>query len=158
MGRKNNWYRATEALLYSYKSFPVRIMALMQQMDVVKEQLIPSVVPSYELREGTYYNISSPVESAVIERIEGDAIQKIERKIKNLETMKEIVEISVDIMLDDFERRIVDVTYNKEQPWQEACRTLGIEKSAYYERRRKIVQELAWCFGYLDEPLWIKPE
>ncbi len=130
----------------------------MQQMDAAKEQLIPSVVPSYELREGTYYTISSPVEKAVIERLEGDTIQKLERKIKNLETMQEIVEISVDIMLDDFERRIVDVTYNKEQPWQEACRTLGIEKSAYYERRRKIVQELAWCFGYLDEPLWIKPE
>jgi len=126
-------------------------MALMQQVDTVKEQLIPRIGPVYELREGTNYSISSPVEKAVIERIEGDTIQKLERKIKNLETLKEIVEISVDIMLSDFERKIVDIAYNKEEPWQNACKILNIEKSAYYEHRKRIVRKLAWCFGYLPD-------
>ncbi len=123
----------------------------MQQMDAAKEQLIPSVVPSYELREGTYYTISSPVESAVIERIEGDAIQKIECKIKNLETMKEIVEISIDTMLDSEQKQLVDLVYNQECPWQRTCIELHIDKSTYYRWKHEIVRVLAWCFGYLPD-------
>lgn len=152
MSRKKTWwYQATEKLLFTYKSFPIRIMALMQRLEIIREQMLPSMIPEYELREGTNYSVSSPVERAVMNRLESSQVQKIEQKIRNLEVLKEIVEISVDIMLNDLERKIVDTTYNKEEPWQNVCRTLSIEKSTYYEQRKRIIRKLAWCFGYLPD-------
>lgn len=113
MSRKSNWYRQTEALLYNHKSLKIRIMALVQRIDMVKEQLIPSMIPAYELRESANYSVSSPVEKAAIERLEGNTIQKLERKIKNLETMKKIVEISIDTMLDPEQKQLVNLIYNQ---------------------------------------------
>lgn len=149
--KRNRWYQQTEALLYAYKSFRIRIMSLMQHIETVREQLMPSTVPAYELREGTNYSVSSPVEKAVIERIEGDMIQKLERKIKNLETMRGIVEISIDTMLDREQRQLVDMIYTQQQPWQQICDTLSIDKNTYYDRKNNIVKVLAWCFGYLPD-------
>ena len=149
--KRNQWYRQTEALLYNYKSFKIRIMSLEQQIEIVKEQFIPSIVPAYELREGINYNISSPVEKAVIERLEGDTIQKLERKIKNLETMQEIVEVSINTMLDADQRQLLDLIYNQGQPWQQICHNLSIDKNTYYQKKNDIVKILAWCFGYLPE-------
>lgn len=149
--RKANWYQETEALLYNYKSFKIRIMALMQQMDVVREQLMPSMVPVYELREGTNYSMSSPVENAVINRLEGDTIQKLERKIKNMETLKEIVEISIDTMLDDDQKGLVELIYFQRLSWQQICSNRVIDKNTYYERKNEIVKIMAWCFGYMPD-------
>lgn len=149
--KKANWYQQTEALLYNYKSFKIRIMALMQRIDMVKEQLMPSMVPSYELREGAYYSVSSPVEKAAIERLEGDTIQKLERKIKNLEAMQEIVEISIDTMLDPEQRKLVKLTYFENLSWQQITIEMNINKNTYYEQKNNIVKVMAWCFGYLNE-------
>ncbi len=151
LSRKSNWYQQTEALLYNYKSFKIRIMALMQRIDMVKERLMPSMIPAYELRESANYSVSSPVEKAVIERLEGDTIQKLERKIKNLEAMQEIVEVSIDTMLGPEQRRLVDLIYNQEQAWQQTCQSLHIDKNTYYRKKNEIVRVLAWCFGYLPD-------
>ena len=105
--KKNTWYKATEKLLYIYKSFPIRIMSLQQQIIMIRHQLEPSIITRYELREGTSNTVSSPVETAALNRIEGDTILKIERKIKNLECLKEIVEVSVDTMLDPEQSRLL---------------------------------------------------
>jgi uncharacterized protein YheU (UPF0270 family) len=149
--KKTGWYQETEALLYNYKSFKIRIMALMQKIDVVREQLKPSMVTSYQLREGTNYGVSSPVENAVINRLEGDAVQKLERKIKNMETLNEIVEISLDTMLSSEQRQLVDMIYNQQRPWQQICNALSIDKNGYYDRKNEIVRVLAWCFGYMPD-------
>ena len=149
--KKDKWYRQTESLLYNYKSFRIRIMALMQQITTFQEQFMPSMVSTYELREGTNYAVSSPVETAVINRIEGEAIRKLKRKVKNLETMQEIVEISVDTMLDNEQKRLVDFVYNQQQPWQICCQELHIEKNTYYQKKNEVVKVLAWCFGYLPD-------
>lgn len=149
--RKNKWYGATEKLLYTYKSFPIRIMALHQQIELVRQQLEPSMIASYELREGTNYSVSSPVETAVINRIEGETVVKIEAKIQNLIKLKEIVETSIDIMLNVDQKTTVDLIYFKKKTWQETCYELTIDKNTYYTRKDEIVKILAWCFGYLPD-------
>lgn len=150
--KKNNlWYQQTEALLYNYKSFRIRIMSLIQQKEAVREELIPSMVPTYELREGINYNLSSPVEQAVINRLEGDMIQKLERKINNLATMQEIVEISLDTMLNGEQKELINLIYNQQLPWQQICDRLLIDKNTYYDQKNEIVKVLAWCFGYLPD-------
>lgn len=149
--KKNKWYQATEKLLFTYKSFPIRIMALMQQIEVVRQQLEPSLIANYELREGKTYNVSSPVEIAVINRLEGDAIQKLELKIKNLEALKRIVEISIDTMLDLEQRQLVKLIYTENMTWQEICIKLSIDKNTFYQQKNEIVKVLAWCFGYLPD-------
>lgn len=168
--KKNWWYQATEKLLYTYKSFPIRIMALMQQKELLKEQMLPSMVASYELREGTNYSVSSPVERAVLNRIEGEAIQKIEQKIKNLQTLKEIVEISIDTMLNGEQRQLVQMFYYEERDWQYICDEKGMDDNTFYRKKNDIVKTMAWCFGYLpdeeveeamglfmEQTLWFKP-
>ena len=147
----NKWYKATERLLYTYKSFPIRIKALTQQLEIIRQELEPTMIAGYELREGKQYSVSSPVERAAIERIEGDAIQKIEQKIKNLETMQEIVEDSIGTMLDHDQRQLVEMIYWQQKTWQVICMELMIEKNCYYNQKNDIVKVLAWCFGYLPD-------
>lgn len=149
--KKNQWYQATEKMLYTYKSFPIRIMALMQQIEIVRQQLEPSMIACYELREGKNYSVSSPVEKAAIDRIEGDAVQKLDLKIKNLRNLKEIVEISIDTMFDDEQRQLVDMIYYQNMTWQQICMELSIDKNTFYNRKNDIVKVLAWCFGYLPD-------
>lgn len=149
--KKNPWYQATEKMLYTYKSFPIRIMALMQQIEIVRQQLEPSMIASYELHEGKNYSVSSPVEKAAIDRIEGDAIQKLNLMIKNLETIKEIVEISINTMLDNEQRQLVEMIYCQNMTWQQICMQLSIDKNTFYNRKNDIVKVLAWCFGYLPD-------
>lgn len=149
--RKNEWYRATEKLLYTYKSFPIRTLSLRNQLEVVRKQYEPSIIASYELREGTNYSVSSPVETSVLNRLEGDAVLKIEAKIKNLENLKEIVETSIDIMLDPEQRKIIELIYFQKKTWQETCYELLIDKNTYYAQKDEIIKVLAWCFGYLPD-------
>lgn len=149
--KKDSWYQATEKLLYACKSFPIRIMSLKQQIYMIRQQLEPSMIARYELREGTTNSVSSPVETAAINRIEGDAVVKIETKINNLENLKEIVETSIDIMLNPEQREMVDSRYFQKLTWQETCCELSIDKNTYYSRKDEIVKVLAWCFGYLPD-------
>ncbi len=145
------WYRATEKLLYTYKAFPIKIKGFKQQLEIVQEQLMPSMVPSYELKEGITYSVSSPVEKAVINRIEGDKVQEIEQKIKNLVTLKEIVEGSIERMLSPEQKRLVALQYDKKQSWLQITQEMGISKNTYYDMKDEIVKILAWCFNYLPD-------
>jgi len=147
----NSWYKATERLLYTYKSFPIRIMAIMQRIEMVRQQLEPSMVASYELREGKTYSVSSPVETAVINRIEGDTVRKLELKIKNLEALKEIVEVSIDTMLDQEQRQMIEMIYVKKMSWLQICEKQSFDKNTYYDQKNSIVKTLAWCFNYLSD-------
>jgi hypothetical protein len=147
----NTWYKATERMLYTYKSFPIRVMALMQQIEMVRQQLEPSIIASYEPHQGKSYSVSSPVETAAINRIEGDTIRKLELKIKNLETLKGIVEVSIDTVLDQEQRQLVKLIYEQKMPWQAIIQDLHIDKNTYYQKKNDIVKLLAWCFGYLPD-------
>ena len=151
MKKGNKWYKATERLLYTYKSFPLRIKSLLRQIENFRQELEPTMIAGYEPREGKSYSVSSPVERAVLERIEGDAILKIEQKIRNLETMQEIVEDSIGTMLDHDQQQLVEMIYWQQKTWQMICMELAIEKNTYYTRKNDIVKVLAWCFGYLPD-------
>lgn len=145
------WYRATEKLLYTYKGFPIKIKGLKQQLEIIQEQMMPSIVPSYDLKEGTNYGVSSPVETAVINRLESDKVKKIEQKIKNLETLKEIVEDSIDRMLDSDQKRLVILQYDQKRSWLQITHEMSISKNTYYDMKDEIVKILAWCFNYLPD-------
>lgn len=147
----NSWYRATERLLYTYKSFPIRIKSLTQQMENIRQEYEPSLTASYEWRPGKNHSKSSPVERAVLNRLEGDSLQKIEQKIRNLENMQEIVESSIDTMLDPEQKQLVEMIYWQQKSWQAICMDLSIEKNSYYCRKNDIVRVLAWCFGYMPD-------
>jgi hypothetical protein len=126
-------------------------MSIKQQIEMVRQQLEPSMIASYELREGTSYSVSNPVEKAALNRIEGDAILKLECKIKNLEVLKEIVETSIDIMLDPEQKRVVEKIYFEKCTWQDITIDMCIDKNTYYARKDEIVRVLSWCFGYLPD-------
>lgn len=151
MKKGDKWYKATERMLYTYKSFSIRIRSLRQQIETVRQELEPSMTASYDLREGKTYTVSSPVERAAIDRIEGDAVQKLERKIKNLVTLEEIVEQSIFTMLNSDQKQLLEMIYWRQMPWQSICMELAIEKNSYYNQKNEIVKVLAWCFGYMSD-------
>lgn len=76
---------------------------------------------------------------------------KYQRKIENLQRWKEIVETSLEVMLDPDQRQLVEMTYFKRLPWQTICQDRLIDKNTYFNERRNIIKVLAWCFGYLDD-------
>jgi|GEM_PF-1543158 len=147
----NLWYKATEKLLYTYRSFPIRIMALRQQIEMVRQELEPNIVRSYEIHAGKTTSNLSPLEAAVINRIEGDTVQKLEQKINNLENLKKVVEVSIETMLNSEQRQLVNMKYYQHLTWQQICIELAINKNTFYDRKNDIVEILAWCFGYLPD-------
>lgn len=149
--KKNEWYRATEKMLYTYPSFEIRIMSLNQQAENLRQQMEPSIIFNYELREGRSNTVNSPVEKAVINRIESEPIIKVRQKIDQLKALKEIVQTSIDLMLNPEQTQIVQMIYFKKMTWQETCCDLCIDKNTYYARKDETVKILAWCFGYLPD-------
>lgn len=154
-GKTQSWYRATESLLYAYKSFPIRIMAILQQLEIVQEQMMPTITAAYGSPDEPIHvvtnRISSPVEIAAIKRAESSVVQKLERKIKNLETLREIVEVSMDTMLTSEQKGLVKMIYFDRNPWQQTCQEMCIDKNTYYANKNEVVKILAWCFGYLPD-------
>ena len=158
--KREKWYQKTESMLYNYPSFEIRIRSHQAFIEDVQGYSIglidatPSgTVGSYSSKEGTSYAVSSPVEKDVnhliVKQVELEA--KYRRKIENLKRWKEIVETSIDIMLDPGQRELVNLTYWKRLSWQQVCDQMVLDKNTFFNQRRDIVKVLAWCFGYLED-------
>jgi len=153
--RKKKWYQETEALLYNYKSFPIRMRALEEKIKTWQDHIIPSsqtLVSSYRLREGKYYGVYSSVENDAVRDLE--AMHKTQQMIRQLQNLIKIVDHSLEIMMDEEEKAIIDLTYNKKKSWQYICSDIGIpglEKDVYYRRRKQIIHKMAWCLGLLPD-------
>lgn len=158
--KREKWYQKTESMLYNYPSFEIRIRSHQAFIEEVKGSNIglsdttPSgTIGSYGSKDGTSYNVSSPVERDVNHYIvkQNELEAKYRRKIENLKRWKEIVETSIDIMLDPGQRELVNLTYWKRLSWQQVCDQMVLDKNTFFNQRRDIVKVLAWCFGYLDD-------
>lgn len=161
--KREKWYQKTESMLYNYPSFEIRIRSYMAIIEDAKNMLsadrfnfadTPSgMVSAYGLKEGSSYSVSSPVEKDVNHLMmrQTELETKYRRKIENLQRWKEIVETSIDIMLDPDQQQLVNLAYFKRLPWQQICQQLVLDKNTYFNERRNIVKVLAWCFGYLDD-------
>lgn len=161
--KREKWYQKTESLLYNFPSFEIRIRSYMAIIEDTKNMLsadrfnfadTPSgMVSAYGLKEGRNYSVSSPVEVDINRLIirQNELETKYQRKIENLQRWKEIVETSLEVMLDPDQRQLVDMTYFKRLPWQTICQDRLIDKNTYFNERRNIIKVLAWCFGYLDD-------
>ncbi|MGS0763716.1 hypothetical protein [Syntrophomonas curvata] len=135
-------------------------------MKALQNNTTPSsqtLVSSYRLREGKYYGVYSSVENDAIRDLE--AVHKTQQMIQQLKTLMELVEHSLEIMMDAEEKAIINLTYNQKKSWQYICSDLGIqglEKDVYYRKRKQIIHKMAWCLGLLpdeeaDEVLGISP-
>lgn len=149
--KKNHWFRATEKMLYTYRSFAIRIRSLTQRIEVIRQEMEPAIIGNYDLNEGKSYSVSSPVETAVINRIDGDIIRKLELKISNLVALQDIVECSINTMLTAEEKEMVNMIYFRQLPWQQVCMELHCDKNSYYAKKSDIIKILAWCFGYMPD-------
>lgn len=160
--KREKWYQKTESLLYNFPSFEIRIRSYMAIIEDAKNMLsadrfnfdTPSgIVSAYGLKEGRNYSVSSPVEVDINRLIirQNELETKYQRKIENLQRWKEIVETSLEVMLDPDQRQLVEMTYFKRLPWQTICQDRLIDKNTYFNERRNIIKVLAWCFGYLDD-------
>jgi len=158
--KREPWYQKTESMLYNYPSFEIRIKSHRAFIERVKSYSIavfentPSgFIASYELSEGANYNVSSPVEKDVNYWVDKqfELEAKYNQKIENLIRWMEIVENSIEKMLDPDQRELVSMTYWQRLPWQQICQEKLIDKNTFYAQRKDIVKVLAWCFGYLND-------
>lgn len=147
--KKNPWYQHTESLLYKRKSFPLRIISLREDIEMIRELPGPSIVPNYELREGKSYSVSSPVEKAAIVRC--DAILKKEREIESLEKLIKKIDDAIETILNDEQKSLVKMKYYQNKTWQEICLSLSIDKNTFYDQKNNIILNLAWCIGKLPK-------
>jgi hypothetical protein len=153
----DKWYRATEKLLYMYPGMEVRIEALNNQVDIVKNLISPRIVSRYEVIEGKSYRVGNAVEQATIERIESREIGRLQRKIRKTKSEKEVVERSLGILTEE-EQLLVKMIYWDQLPWSDICDISGVSRNTFYEKKNKMVKKLAWCYGYLDDKaMGLKP-
>lgn len=158
--KREKWYQKTEGMLYNYPAFEIRIRSHQAFIESVRECNISSIdatpsgmIRSYELQEGSNYNISSPVEKDVNHLIikQNELEAEYRHKIEKLKQWKEIVEASVNNMLDPEQKELINLTYWKRLPWQQVCQQMVLDKNTFYNQRRYIIKVLAWCFGYLED-------
>ena len=149
--KRQQWYKHTEKLLYSFKGFPLQRMVLMQKLENQKLLLMPSVTSSYEPKYSTTRTVQNTLETAVLERIEWDAVQKLEVKIKNLEHNVDMIEAAMDVMLTSEQRNIVRLHYFEQHVWFHNANILGMSKSTYFRAINLIIIKLAWSFNILPD-------
>lgn len=113
------WYKPTEALLYYYKSFPIRIL-------------------SFKLRR-----------SQLIIPGDQETIKKLDQQIEKLTALAQMIESSIDQQLDPVQQELVKRVYYERQPWQAVCNDLSISKSNFYREKNRIIEILAYLWGYI---------
>lgn len=78
-------------------------------------------------------------------------LERFRKRIEYLKAWKEVVDLSMDIMLDDDERAVIENCYFRRLSVRAGCRLFGISLPVYYGIKRRALETLGWCFGMVDE-------
>lgn len=149
--KQQQWYRRTEKKLYDFKKMPYQRDSLLQQLEILKLQLMPSVTSSYEPRYSANHNVSNPVEKAVIERNEGKIVQQLEVRLKVIESDIVVIEAAMLNIFNKEQKEIVRLHYFEQRAWSYTADAMGMSRSTYFRERNQIVKDMAWLFGYLPK-------
>lgn len=140
---QGNDYRFVEKLLYEYKTHETALVELQAEL----EDMMPSATASYVTFDHNQKNPELTQPEAITARrldsVRGKYLNgRIAERRRHQRAIKEAREA-----LNDMENQLVRLYYDLEKSARDCWRTMGYEKTRWYEIKQEIVSKVARYLG-----------
>ncbi len=136
-------FRFVEKLLYQQKTHDTAIAGLEAEL----EEMLPAYSSSIVRFSHDKHNCqNSQPEAWAIKRTESVRAKEIYSEIKRRRRRQEAIAAAME-SLDDLEARLVFLKYHLGKSSRDCWRSMGLQKSRWYEMRREVVGKVAEYLG-----------
>jgi DNA-directed RNA polymerase specialized sigma subunit len=143
-----NDFRFVEKLLYDYKTHDTAIAETEAEIQKILSNLYPSATASFVNLAEPKGEMDSQPEAWTIKRDENLRIKYLRGRIAERKRHQKAIKEARE-SLDDLENQLVRLFYDLDKTARDCCRTIGLQKSRFYEIREKIVHKVAKFIGLL---------
>lgn len=141
-------FRFVEKLLYDYKTHDTAIKEMEAEMQGILENMFPNASASYvDMSEPKGQTDSQP-EAWAIKRDENLRVRYLRGRIAERKRHKAAIAAARE-SLDDLENQLVWLKYDLEKTARDCWRSMGLQKSRFYEIREEIVTKVARFIGLI---------
>jgi hypothetical protein len=141
-------FRFVEKLLYDYKTHDTAIKEMEAEMHDILENMFPNASASYvDMSEPKGQTDSQP-EAWAIKRDENLRVKYLKGRIAERKRHKAAIAAAREA-LDDLENQLVWLKYDLEKTARDCWRSMGLQKSRFYEIREEIVNKVARFVGLI---------
>lgn len=125
--------------LRSYKTYEIGIENLKKSLD----DILPQVTTNYTLREGTNgsFDITSKVEDAVLDRLEGSKAIYLREQIRELETVLSSIQKALNALGDD-ERYFIKTRYIDGFSIIKTAQSMNMSEQNCFRLRNQVMDKL----------------
>lgn len=142
---KMDKFKATEKVLYDYKSLDIKIKNIQIDIETLKNDITLKAI-SYEERTGKTNAFSSSIENEVIHREEyiQEQINLLQARLKYYQSLKIKVEGAL-MQLTDHELKLVELRYfsKEKKTWEEVGQKLNYTREWSATMRNGIINKLS---------------
>ena len=141
-------FRFVEKLLYDYKTHDTAIKEMEAEMQGILENMFPNASASYvDMSEPKGQTDSQP-EAWAIKRDENPRVKYLKGRIAERKRHKAAI-VAAREALDDLENQLVWLKYDLEKTARDCWRSMGLQKSRFYEIQGEIVNKVARFVGLI---------
>lgn len=125
--------------LRSYKTYEIGIKNLKKSLG----DILPSITTNYTLREGTNgsFDITSKVENAVLDRLEGSKAIYLREQIRELETMLSSIKEAIEALGDD-EKEFIQARYIDGYSISKTAQITSMSEQNCFKLRHHVMDKL----------------
>ena len=136
-------YRFVEKLLYQQKTHDTAIAELQAELDDMMPSASASFVVFDHNPKGSELTQPERIVDKRLYSVRGKYLQEeIARRKRHQRAVSEAM-----VCLDDLEARLVFLKYHLEKSSRDCCRSMGLQKSRWYEIRTEVVCKVARFLG-----------
>jgi hypothetical protein len=141
-------FRFVEKLLYDYKTHDTAIKEMEAEMQGILENMFPNASASYVDMSEPKGETDSQPEAWTIKRDENLRVRYLRGRIAERKRHKAAIAAARE-SLDDLENQLVWLKYDLEKTARDCWRSMGLQKSRFYEIREEIVTKVARFIGLI---------
>ena len=141
-------FRFVEKLLYDYKTHDTAIKEMEAELQDILENMFPNASASYVDMSEPKGETDSQPEAWVIKRDENLRVKYLRGRIAERKRHKAAIAAARE-SLDDMENQLVWLKYDLEKTSRDCWRSMGLQKSRFYEIREEIVTKVARFIGLI---------
>ena len=145
---QKNDFRFVEKLLYDQKTHDTAIAELEAEIAEILENLLPGGSGSYVDMSEPKGQADSQPEAWAIKRDENLRVRYLRGRIAERKRHKAAIAAARE-SLDDLENQLVWLKYDLEKTARDCWRSMGLQKSRFYEIREEIVTKVARFIGLI---------
>jgi len=145
---QKNDFRFVEKLLYDQKTHDTAIAELEAEMAEILENLLPGGSGSYVDMSEPKGQADSQPEAWAIKRDENLRVRYLRGRIAERKRHQAAIRAARE-SLDDLENQLVWLKYDLEKSTRDCWRSMGLQKSRFYEIREEIVTKVARFIGLI---------